>query len=165
MRILVWTIFLILLLAFQGSLLNPFVIGGIRPDLILITVYLFGIFKGDVKGGLMGAFLGFIVDIISAGPVYYNIFAKFFIGYLAGVIGRWLQNPGYILHMSLIFIVSLVQGLGILLILTFLGMAKFPGDLVYIAIPQAIFDGVLGGMAYLLLTYWRRVAVSRWAWK
>ena len=144
--------------------MNPFVIGGIRPDFILITVYLFGIFNGDIKGGLTGAFLGFIVDTLSAGPVYYNIFSKFFTGYLSGLIGRWLQNPGYLIHAGLISIVSLAQGLGIFLVLTFLEKARFPGDILYIVIPQAVFDGVLGGMAYLLIVaYRKRGAVSRWA--
>lgn len=163
MKIVLWVILISFLVAFQGSLMNPLVIKGIGPDFVLITVYLFGSVKGDIKGGLIGASLGFITDIISAGPVYYNIFSKFFIGYLAGIIGRWIQNPGYLLHGSLIFGVSLLQGVGIFLVLIFLGMAQFPGDLIYIAIPQAIFDGVLGGMAYLLITYRGRGAVSRWA--
>lgn len=150
-------------MAFQGSILNPLLIKGIRPDFILITVYLFGIFKGDIKGGLMGGFLGFIMDITSAGPIYYNIFSKFFIGYLAGIIARWVQNPGYLLHGVLIFLMSLIQGMGIFLILTFLGMARFPFDIIYIVIPQAIFDGCTGGIAFLLLTYRRRETISRWA--
>ncbi len=157
-----WAIFVLLLLAFQGSILNPFVIGGIRPDFVLIAVYLFGLFHGDIKGGFIGAALGFIVDILSAGPVYYNIFSKFFIGYLGGIIGRWLQNPGYLLHAGLIFTVSLLQGTGIFLVLMFFGVARFPGDLVSIAIPQSILDGVLGGIAYLLITYRRRETISRW---
>ncbi len=162
-RIFLWVIFLALLEAFQGSIINPFAIRGIRPDFILITVYLFGIVKGDIKGGLLGAVLGFIVDITSVGPVYYNIFSKSFIGYLAGIIGRSIQNPGYLLHTGLIFTMSLLQSGGILLMHTFLGMAEFPGDIIHIAIPQAIFDGVLGGVAYLLLVQWKREAVSRWA--
>ena len=153
MRILVWFIFVALLAAFQGSIMNPVVVGGIRPDFILITVYYLGILKGEVRGGLIGAALGFLLDITSAGPVYSNIFSKSFAGYLAGTIGRWVHNPGALLHMVLIFIVSLVQGIVIFFILIFLGTVKFPGDLLYIAIPQAIFDGILGGAAYLLLSY------------
>ncbi len=163
MRIFVWVITALLLLSFQGSILNPFVIRGIRPDFILIAVYLFGLFQGDIKGGFIGASLGFIMDIMSAESVYYNIFSKFFVGYLAGVIGRWLQNPGYLIHAGLIFAVSLLQSMGIFLLLTFLGIARFPGDIVYIALPQALLDGILGGTAYLLLTHRKRRAVSRWA--
>lgn len=163
MKILLWAIFITFLIAFQGSILNPLLIRGIGPDFILITVYLFGIFKGDIKGGLMGGFLGFIMDITSVGPIYYNIFSKFFIGYLAGIITRWVQNPGYLLHGILIFLMSLLQGMGIFLVLTFLGMARFPIDIIYIVIPQAIFDGCIGGIAFLLLTYRRRETISRWA--
>ena len=163
MKSLVWVLFILFLLAFQGSVLNPLVIHGIRPDLILITVYLLGILKGDIKGGLIGASLGFIMDILSAGPVYYNVFSKCFIGSLAGVIGRWIQNPGPVLHAGMIFAASLLQGIGALLILAFLGMARLPHDLFYIAIPQAIFDGALGGIVYLFLTTRRKRTVSRWA--
>lgn len=163
MKSLGWAFFILFLLAFQGSILNPLVIHGIRPDLILITVYLLGILKGDVKGGLIGASLGFIMDILSAGPIYYNVFSKCFIGSLAGGIGRWIQNPGPVLHGGMIVGASLLQGVGALLILASLGMARLPQDLFYIVIPQAIFDGALGGIVYLLLTIRRKRAVSRWA--
>lgn len=172
MKTVLWAGFIALLIAFQGSLLNPFIISadwgigldwGIRPDFILIAVYLFGLIKGDIRGGLFGAFLGFIMDVISAGPVYFNIFSKFFSGYLAGVIARWIQNPGVLLHGGLISGVSLLQGLGIFLALTFTGMAQFPGDLIYIAIPQALLDGISGGVAYLLLTYRKKEGLSRYA--
>ena len=103
-------------------------------------------------GGLIGAMLGFFLDVTSAGPVYSNIFSKSFIGYLAGVTGRWVHNPGYLLHMTLIFLVSLIQGLIIFLIFLFLGTARFPGDILYIAFPQAVLDGVLGGIIYSLIS-------------
>lgn len=163
MKALLWCIFIALLIAFQGSILNPLQIKGIRPDFILIAVYLLGIFKGEIKGGLMGAFLGFIMDVISAGPVYYNVFSKFFIGYLSGIIARWVQNPGFLLQGGLIFLLSLLQGLGIFLTLAFLGMAQFPGDIIFFAIPQALFDGFLGGVTFLFLIYRKRATVSRWA--
>ena len=163
MKSLGWAFFILFLLAFQGSILNPLVIHGIRPDLILITVYLLGILKGDVKGGLIGASLGFIMDILSAGPIYYNVFSKCFIGSLAGGIGRWIQNPGTVLHGGMIFGASLLQGVGALLILASLGMIRLPQDLFSIVIPQAIFDGALGGIVYQLLSIRRKRAASRWA--
>ena len=152
MRIILWSLFLTLITAFQGSISNPIEAGGIRPDFILITVYFLGIFRGEVRGGLIGALLGFFLDVTSAGPVYSNIFSKSFIGYLAGVTGRWVHNPGYLLHMTLIFLVSLIQGLIIFLIFLFLGTARFPGDILYIALPQAVLDGVLGGIIYSLIS-------------
>lgn len=163
MKSLVWAMVILILLAFQGSVLNPFVIHEIRPDLVLIIVYLLGIWKGDIRGGLTGAFLGFIMDILSAGPIYYNVFSKCFIGLAAGVFGRWIQNPGPVLHGGMISVASLLQGVGALLILSFLGMARLPHDLISIAIPQAILDGALGGIAYLFLTFRRKRTVSRWA--
>ena len=152
MRIILWSLFLTLITAFQGSISNPIEAGGIRPDFILITVYFLGMFRGEVRGGLMGALLGFFLDVTSAGPLYSNIFSKSFIGYLAGVIGLWVHNPGYLLHVTLIFLVSLIQGLIIFLIFLFLGTARFPGDILYIAFPQAVLDGVLGVIIYSLIS-------------
>src|SRR4030067_3722116 len=152
MRIILWSLFLILITAFQGSISNAIEAGGIRPDFILIAVYFLGMFLGEVRWGLIGALLGFFLDVTSAGLVYSNIFSKSFIGYLAGVIGRWVHNPGYLLHMTLIFLVSLIQGLIIILIFLFLGTATFPWDILYIAIPQAVLDGVLGGIIYSLIS-------------
>jgi len=164
-RIVLWMVFIVLLVAFQGSLLNPFVTivdWEIRPDLILIAVYLFGLIKGDIRGGFLGALLGFIVDVISAGPVYFNVFSKSFAGYFAGVVSRWIQYPGVILQGSLISGVSLLQGLGIFFVHTITGMARFPGDLIYIVIPQALLDGLLGGALFWLLTFRRRRVESRY---
>ncbi len=152
MKIILWSLLVTLVAAYQGSISNPIEAGGIRPDLILITVYFLGMFRGEVRGGLLGALLGFFLDVASAGPVYSNIFSKSFIGYLAGVIGRWVHNPGYFLHMTLIFLVSLIQGLIIFLIFLFLGTARIPMDILYIAVPQAILDGVLGGIIFSLIS-------------
>src|SRR4030066_1268947 len=158
MRIILWSLFLILITAFQGSISNPIEAGGIRPDLVLITVYFFGMFRGEIRGGLLGALLGFFLDVTSAGPVYSNIFSKSFMGYLAGIIGRWVHNPGYLLHMGLIFLVSLMQGLIIFLIFSFLGTARFPGDILYIAFPQAVFDGFIGAVVYSIISFRKKNA-------
>ncbi|MCC7203127.1 MAG: rod shape-determining protein MreD [Nitrospirae bacterium] len=153
MRIILWPLFLIVVAAFQGSIANPIEAGGIRPDLILITVYFTGMFRGEVRGGLTGTLLGIFLDITSAAPVYSNVFLKSFIGYVAGVIGRWVHNPGYFLHTVIIFLISLIQGLTVFIIFLFLGTAQFPSDILYIALPQAVFDGVLGGVLYLLISF------------
>lgn len=152
MKIIFRALILILIASFQGSISNPIEAGGIRPDLVLITVYYLGVLRGDVMGGLTGAMLGFFLDVTSAGPVYSNIFIKTFIGYLAGVIGRWVHNPGYILHMVLIFLVSLIQGLIMTLIFLFLGTSQLTVDIFYITFPQAVFDGVIGGIIYWLVS-------------
>ena len=143
-------------------MLNPLVLHGIRPDFMLIAVYFLGLVYGDVSGGIGGAVIGFIMDIISGGPVYYNIFTKFFSGYLAGVIERWVQHHGFMLHTGVLFLLSLAQSVIVLIAYIFLGTIQFPGDLFYIAIPQAVFDGIAGGVVYLLLFRRKRVAVSRW---
>lgn len=162
MKLLIWFISITALIAFQGSVLNPFVLHGIRPDFMLIAVYFMGLVYGDVSGGIGGAVIGFIMDIISGGPVYYNIFTKFFSGYLAGVIERWVQHHGFMLHTGFLFILSLAQSVIILTAYIFLGTIQFPGDLFFIALPQAVFDGLTGGVVYLILFRRKRVAVSRW---
>lgn len=162
MKIFIWLISLIFLTVFQGSKLNPFVVMGITPDYILIAVYFFGAGYGDIKGGFFGAVTGFIMDVISAGPVYYNIFTKFFAGYLSGILERWVQNPGFLMHSGLLFMLSLIQSLIILTAYIILGTVQFPDDLFRIAIPQAVVDGLLGGIAYLLIFRRERDTVSRW---
>lgn len=162
MKLIIWFISITALIAFQGSVLNPFVLHGIRPDFMLIAVYFMGLVYGDVSGGIGGAVIGFIMDIISGGPVYYNIFTKFFSGYLAGVIERWVQHHGFILHTGVLFLLSLAQSVIVLIAYIFLGTIQFPDDLFYIAIPQAVFDGLAGGVVYLLLFRKKRVLVSRW---
>lgn len=141
---------------------NPLVVKGIKPDFILIAVYLFGTRYGDIKGGLVGAIIGFIMDVISGGPIYYNIFTKFFAGYLAGITERWIQNPGFVFHTGLIFMLSLVQSAVIFIALIFLGTVQFPDDLIYLTIPQAVLDGLLGGIVYLLLFRRKGEVMSRW---
>lgn len=162
MKIVLWLVSLISLIALQGSVFNPLVVKGIKPDFILIAVYLFGSGYGDIKGGLLGAITGFIMDVISAGPIYYNIFTKFFAGYLSGIIERWIQNQGVVFHTGLIFMLSLIQSAVIFIALIFLGTVQFPDDLIYIAIPQAVLNGVLGGIVYLLFFRRKGDVMSRW---
>ncbi len=157
-----WLISITALIAFQGSVLNPFALHGIRPDFMLIAVYFLGLVYGDIFGGIGGAVIGFVMDIISGGPVYYNIFTKFFSGYLAGVIERWVKHHGFMLHTGVLFLLSLVQSVIVLITYTFLGTIQFPDDLFYVAIPQAVFDGLAGGVVYLLLFRKKKDIVSRW---
>lgn len=162
MKLILWFISFTALIAFQGSVLNPFVLHGIRPDFILIAVYFMGLVYGGVSGGIGGAGIGFLMDIISGGPIYYNIFTKFFSGYLAGGIERWVQHHGFMLHTGVLFLLSLAQSVIILIAYIFLGTIQFPDDLFFIALPQAAFDGIAGGVVYLLLFRKKRVLVSRW---
>lgn len=152
MRIILFIAMLIFLVPFQGSSVNPSIFG-IKPDFVLIAVYLYGTFNDSVKGGITGAYLGFSMDIASAGPVYFNVFSKAFTGYAAGVISRWIQNPGGLLHGIIIFIISILQGSGMLIAFSFLGTAHIPGDIIYIIIPQAVLDGIAGSIIYFIIIY------------
>jgi len=144
----------LLLIPFQTILLEWISIYGIKPDLSLWFVYLIGFLHGEWKGGVMGILCGMILDSFSPGKIGMNIFIKGLLGFIAGVLGRAILETRALFHFGMLFFFSIVQGILIYLFLQVGGESVIFGDVFFrVILPQALYDGILGGMViHLILT-------------
>ena len=69
----------------QATLSPRIAVFGVKPDLLLIAVVIWGLSFGAEKGGAVGLLAGFLEDLLSA-SFYINILIKAMLGYFAGIV-------------------------------------------------------------------------------
>ena len=88
-------------------------------DLFLVTAVAFGVVRGRMTGMLTGTVGGLVQDAFSGGLLGLNGLSKTTVGYLAGIVSRWLIIRGWAARFLFFFVASVID----LLILAVVGMA------------------------------------------
>jgi rod shape-determining protein MreD len=148
---------LLLIIPVQTIIMDHFSLGGIKPDLGLIAVYLIGIRMGETHGLMMGGMIGLLMDLFSGGMIGANLFTKPIAGWVSGVAGRTVQDVKILVSVGLLFCLSLFAGF---FTYFFLEILKGGSDLFvtfrWIILPQALYDTVVGTIILSLIPYrWR----------
>lgn len=107
-----WFYRLLIFLCFipvQTLLLENLRIGGVKPDLGLILVFVQGWAFGEVNGLLWGLALGGLLDVFSLGVLGVNFALKAGVGYISGVLGKSLLNLAFWVNSAFIFILSVLH--------------------------------------------------------
>ena len=141
----VYLIVLLLMVPFQASLFSPLSLAGIKPDLPLALVYIFGLLTGPTEGALAGLGLGLVQDISSASLIGFNGFTRGLIGLGAGLLGRRvldIASPSNIIFLAAF---SAAEGISIAIFMQiFHGAVPFFSLLFAQTLPQALYTGILG---------------------
>jgi rod shape-determining protein MreD len=139
-----YLLILLLIVPVQAALLNPLSLGGIKPDLSLVLIYIIGLLTGPLEASLAGITVGLVQDMGTASLIGMHGFTRGLIGLGAGFVGRGVLN---IASGSNIFFVagfSLVEGIVILIFIQFFyETVPFFNLLMRQLIPQAIYTGLL----------------------
>ena len=100
MRIVVLFFAAFLGIVLRDTVFNGLSVAGGKPDFVLILVVFFAIFRGSVQGGLMGAALGMMEDLMTGRFIGINALCKGLLGYLAGVSERNLYKNNFFFNCS-----------------------------------------------------------------
>jgi rod shape-determining protein MreD len=145
----VYALILLLIIPFQSTLLNPFSVFGIKPDLALAVLFIIGLFTGPVEAALAGICIGLVQDIGSASLFGFSGFTRGLVGLGAGLLGSRvldISNPVIVLFLA---IFSLIEGILISIFLqATYGAVPFFTMLAGRLVPQAIYTSLL---CFLLL--------------
>ncbi|MFQ5801982.1 MAG: rod shape-determining protein MreD [Candidatus Methylomirabilales bacterium] len=122
-------------------------IGGVRPDLFLLLLYL-GSFKTTPVQACVGGFLlGLYQDAFSGAPLGMNAFTLSLLGYVLVRVWEELEETRVIRHLLFIFLTGLCSGLITLGVLAFFGMGVDLGQaLLRIILPQTVYTTAVGGL-------------------
>lgn len=122
-------------------------IGGIRPDLFFLLLYL-GSFKMTPVQACVGGFLlGLYQDALSGAPLGLHAFTLSLLGYVLVRVREEMEETLLIPHLLLIFLAGLSAGLMTLGVMAFLGMGLDLGRaLLWIVLPQAVYTTGVGGI-------------------
>ncbi|HXF91744.1 MAG TPA: hypothetical protein VNK46_03215 [Nitrospiraceae bacterium] len=152
--------FLLTLVPMQATVLHHLSLGGVRPDLVLVSVCLIGFLRGELQGFLSGLLLGFAQDLLSAGDLWLNLVAKSGVGLLSGLVGHQVAHVTTGVVLAGLFIISCCSGLLFLLLTQTGDWAGAALAVRSVLLPQAVFDALVGAGAYWALE--ERVR-NRWA--
>ncbi len=104
-RVLVFLLFM----PVQTLILENLRVGGIKPDLALILVFVQGWAFGEVNGLFWGFALGGLVDLFSTGILGVNFVLKAGVGFTSGVLGKSLLDLALWVNSIFIFIISVLH--------------------------------------------------------
>src|ERR1700675_3677184 len=129
----------------QATLVPALRIGDVAPDLPLIVVVLLALRRGPEFGGLAGFAAGLLQDAAGGGLIGVQAFSKAIIGFTIGALGGGLRGTHPLVEVPGLSLLSPFEGLvGFPLLRVFQFPAPFGELMVYVVIPQALYNGFLG---------------------
>jgi len=107
MRLLIFSLILIINFLISTTWLQYAAVGGILPNTALIIVVCYALLRNDVEGALMGFFAGLLYDIFFGRVMGVSAVLMMFIGFFAGKPFRDFFKENYIAPVILVACASL----------------------------------------------------------
>ncbi|MEW6622596.1 MAG: rod shape-determining protein MreD [Bacillota bacterium] len=106
-----WMAFLMICaLVLQATLFNYFPVAGVKPDLLLIIVVLYGLLYGK-SAGILGLLYGLAEDLITGRFIGFNAFTKGLMGYFIGLLEPKLFKDHILVPIVVLLIGTLFYGI------------------------------------------------------
>src|SRR3989449_7960019 len=134
--------------------LTPLVsIAGVTPDLPLIMVVLLALRRGPEFGSVSGFVTGLLQDAAGGGLIGVQALTKAVIGFSIGVAGARLRVSQPLVQAPGLVVLTIAEGLARLALLQiFRFPAPFGEVMMYVVLPQALCNGVIGAAVVLGLS-------------
>ncbi len=150
MRIVVLFFAAFLGIVLRDTVFNGLSVAGGKPDFVLILVVFFAIFRGSVQGGLMGAALGMMEDLMTGRFIGINALCKGLLGYLAGVSERNLYKNNFFVPIAAILAATFLNALLYFLFSVLIGSNVGLEKLLLSSIPDAIYNMCFSPVFYAI---------------
>jgi len=135
----------LLLLAWllQSSFLELIAVAGVKPDLVMLIIVLYGFLLGPKEGAFLGYTGGLMEDLIFGQYIGLSALSNMVAGFLAGVAGEKLYRENILVASVVTFFVTLAGLLVNYLLLYFLDLHVSPSALVRVVLPAALYTSIL----------------------
>ena len=144
MKIIRYTLFLLITIILQCSWPNSLDFYGLRPDLIMLVVLFAGLRHGSLLGMALGAIGGLFQDMYSPQDLGLNMFLKSTVGFTIGYIRKRLAYDNNLVVAILLFNVSLIHDFIFYIGSTAIHLADIPGFMLRYGIGRALLTTVFG---------------------
>lgn len=129
----------------QTSVAPALSVGGVAPDIPLVLTVLLGLRRGPEVGCVSGFAVGLLQDVAGGGFVGAQALTKALVGFAAGLMGEWLWVSNPLVQVPGLVLLTLAEGLGRYWLLQLLHFPAAFGDvMLYVVLPQALYNGFLG---------------------
>jgi rod shape-determining protein MreD len=131
-----------------GTTLAPALrIAEVTPDIGLIVVVLLALRRGPEVGCVGGFVVGLLQDAAGGGLLGIQALTKAVVGFAIGTAGGRLAVQHPVVQVVGIVLLTVAEGVGRFALLRLLGFPASLGEvLVYLVIPQALYNGFLGAL-------------------
>jgi len=141
-------LFFITIAALQTALSPRIAIFGVKPDLLLIAVVVWGMSRGPREGAFVGFGAGFLEDVLSAN-FYIHTLTKAIAGFLSGAIQRNFGTASVSSYAIIVGVLTPVSYLFEIMSFYFFFGRQLPG--IYSIISVVFLSAVYNGLLTLLL--------------
>jgi rod shape-determining protein MreD len=138
----------------QATVAPALRIGDVLPDLPLIVVALLALRRGPEFGCVAGFAAGLLQDAASGGLIGVQAFTKALAGFAVGALGSELRVTQPLVQVPALALLTVAEGLlrfGLLKLFHF--GVPFGELMLYVVVPQALYNGFLGAALVLALTW------------
>ena len=136
-----YIVLLIIILIIQSTRFDFWSIYGVKPDLVLLLLFVISFREGTITGTVFGFIGGLAQDFFSNGLLGSSAFTKSLWGFLVGKSNERFDTHSMVVQIGLLFCISIFDGLlinGIIGILRHSFYLK--GRIVYFILLQAIYN-------------------------
>lgn len=138
----------------QATIAPALRIGDIAPDLPLIVVVLLALRRGPEFGCVAGFAAGLLQDVAGGGLLGIQALTKALVGFAIGALGGELRVTQPLVQVPGLAVLTIVEGM---VRFALLKLFHFPvpfGELMlYVVLPQALYNGFLGAALVLVLAW------------
>ena len=129
-------------------------IAGVTPDLPLIIVVLLALRRGPEFGALAGFAAGLLQDAAGGGLIGVQALTKALIGFAIGAVGSRLSVGQPLVQVPGLVLLTIAEGLArFALLKLFRFPAPFGEVMLYVVLPQALYNGFLATLLVLALAW------------
>ena len=129
-------------------------IAGVTPDLPLIVVVLLALRRGPEFGALAGFAAGLLQDAAGGGLIGVQALTKALIGFAIGAVGSRLSVDQPLVQVPGLVLLTIAEGLArFALLKLFRFPAPFGEVMLYVVLPQALYNGFLATLLVLALAW------------
>jgi rod shape-determining protein MreD len=129
-------------------------VANVTPDIPLIVVGLLALRRGPEVGCLAGLAAGLLQDSAGGGLLGVQALTKAVIGFALGVAGQRLAVGQPLVQVPGLVLLTVAEGLGrFMLLKLFHYPAPFAELMLYVVLPQALYNGFLGAAIVLVLAW------------
>jgi rod shape-determining protein MreD len=144
----------------QTVLLHAATVGGIRPDLFLLLVFLISLRSGADAATLVGLLAGLYQDALSGAPLGLRAFTYSLLGFLVSRLSRDLYTEKPLTQFWLLLVGSTAAGcVTFALLMFFLGPRALVPALAFVILPEALYTAAFGVLVLQLPMV--RAAITR----
>ncbi len=143
----------------QVLLADKISIGRVQPDFPLLIVAYLAVFKGSIRGSVVGFLVGVIQDLFNPGFLGLNALTKTIVGYVLGTAGAKTEPESSVFLFALLGGAALFHDFIYLLFFTGLSLGKFFLMWVTVSIPSALYTAIVGVLVHQIVTYALREVV------